>query len=76
MWTTLPWSLELYEQTNARLFRQGQAEPVSVIHLVCASTIDEQVVRALGSKDVTQSALVNAVSANIRDKEETDELVA
>jgi len=76
VWATLPWSLELYEQTNARLFRQGQAEPVSVIHLVCADTIDEQVVRALGEKDVTQSALVDAVSANIRDKEGTSELVA
>ena len=75
VWTTLPWSLELYEQTNARLFRQGQTEPVSVIHLVCASTIDEQVVRALGEKDMTQSALVDAVSTHLG-KEKTHELVA
>lgn len=65
VWLTLPWSLELYEQTNARLFRQGQDMPVSVIRLVCEHTIDAQVVRALEAKDVTQSALVDAVAAEL-----------
>lgn len=75
VWLTLPWSLELYEQTNARLFRQGQAMPVSVIRLVCEHTIDTQVVRALEAKDVTQSALVDAVAASIHESKELQHAV-
>ena len=65
VWTTVPWSLELYEQTNARLFRQGQTEPVSIIHIEAANTIDQQVIKALESKNQTQSALIEAVKANL-----------
>lgn len=65
VWTTVPWSLELYEQTNARLFRQGQTEPVTIIHLAAKGTIDEQVMRALDTKATTQTALVDAVAANL-----------
>ena len=65
VWHTVPWSLELYEQTNARLFRQGQTEPVSIIHIEAANTIDQQVIRSLESKNQTQSALIEAVKAEL-----------
>lgn len=65
VWMTTPWSLELYEQTNARLHRQGQTEPVSVIHLVATDTIDTRVGAALSGKSVTQDALVEAVAAEL-----------
>lgn len=65
VWMTTPWSLELYEQTNARLHRQGQTEPVSIIHLVATDTIDTRVGAALSGKSVTQDALVAAVAAEL-----------
>lgn len=65
VWLTTPWSLELYEQTNARLFRQGQTEPVSIIHINTVNTIDDDVMAALERKDTTQSALINAVKAQL-----------
>ena len=65
VWYTVPWSLELYQQTNARLARQGQRFPVSIHHLVARSTIDERVIKALETKDVTQSALIDAVKAEL-----------
>lgn len=65
VWHTVPWSLELYEQTNARLFRQGQTEPVSIIHIEAANTIDQQVIKSLESKNQTQSALIEAVKAQL-----------
>ena len=65
VWHTVPWSLELYEQTNARLFRQGQTEPVSIIHIEAANTIDQQVIKSLESKNQTQSALIEAVKAEL-----------
>lgn len=61
VWFTTPWSLELYQQTNARLYRQGQGRPVVIQHLVTAGTVDERVLRALGEKNVTQEALFEAV---------------
>lgn len=67
VWHTVPWSLELYEQTNARLFRQGQTEPVSIIHIEAANTIDQQVIKSLETKDQTQSALIEAVKAQLGD---------
>lgn len=67
VWHTVPWSLELYEQTNARLFRQGQTEPVSIIHIEAAQTIDQQVIKSLGTKNQTQSALIEAVKAQLGD---------
>ena len=67
IWFGLTWSLELYQQTVARLWRQGQsAKTVVVQHIITAGTIDEQVMKALESKDRTQSALINAVKAEIR----------
>jgi SNF2 family DNA or RNA helicase len=66
VWFGLTWSLELYSQTNARLWRQGQAsETVVVQHIVTDGTIDEQILRALKAKDKTQAALIAAVKANL-----------
>lgn len=65
VWTTTPYSLELYEQTNARLYRQGQTEPVTIIHIVTAETIDSAVAAALVRKDNMQSALIDAVKAEL-----------
>ncbi|WP_257202961.1 SNF2-related protein [Corynebacterium cystitidis] len=65
VWITTPWSLELYEQANARLHRQGQTHPVSIIHLSTAGTIDREVHRALAKKDTTQQSLITAVAADL-----------
>lgn len=66
IWFGLTWSLELYQQTNARLWRQGQESSTVVIsHIICDSTIDEQIVKALSSKEVIQTALIDAVKAEI-----------
>lgn len=64
-WFTTPWSLELYEQANARLYRQGQTQPVSIVHLRVADTIDDDITRALTAKAMTQDNLVKAVSQHI-----------
>ena len=61
VWYGLTWSLELYQQANARLHRQGQERPVIVHHLVAEGTVDEQVMRALKAKDTSQSALLAAL---------------
>lgn len=71
VWFTTPWSLELYEQANARLHRQGQAEPVSIIHIDTANSIDQDVHAALARKDTTQSALIAAVAAELDHAERT-----
>ena len=64
VWYGLTWSLELYQQTNARLWRQGQqAETVVIHHLVTAGTIDERILQALKGKDQTQERLIDAVKA-------------
>lgn len=66
IWFGLTWSLELYQQTNARLWRQGQqADTVVIHHIVTADTIDERIMSALRKKDKTQSALIDAVKANL-----------
>jgi SNF2 family DNA or RNA helicase len=65
VWFGLTWSLELYLQAVARLYRQGQEKSVIVHHLVAENTIDEDVMKALESKDVTQEALLEAVKARI-----------
>ncbi len=66
IWFGLTWSLELYQQTNARLWRQGQqADTVVIHHLVSANTIDERIMAALRKKEKTQSALIEAVKANL-----------
>lgn len=68
VWYTTPWSLELYEQANARLHRQGQTEPVSIIHIDTADSIDQTVHQALTRKDTTQQALITAVKAQLEGK--------
>lgn len=65
IWFGLTWSLELYQQTNARLWRQGQKETVVIHHLISKGTIDERVMKALKHKDNTQSALIEAVKVNL-----------
>lgn len=65
VWMTTPWSLELYEQTNARLHRQGQTEPVSIIHINTRGTIDERVHQALTTKSDIQQQLISAVAAEL-----------
>lgn len=66
VWFGLTWSLELYQQTVARLYRQGQKDKtVVVIHIITDGTIDENVMRALKNKDMTQRALIDAVKARI-----------
>ena len=66
MWFSLTWSLELYQQTVARLWRQGQnAQTVVVQHLVCENTIDERVMEALKDKSSIQDSLIQAVKAEL-----------
>ena len=66
VWYGLTWSLELYQQTNARLWRQGQESGTVVIqHIICKDTVDGRILKALKDKDTTQSALINAVKAVI-----------
>jgi SNF2 family DNA or RNA helicase len=61
VWYGLTWSLELYQQANARLHRQGQTRPVIIHHLIAEGTVDEQVMRALKAKDTGQAALLAAL---------------
>lgn len=65
IWFGLTWSLELYQQTNARLHRQGQTETVYIHHILCKDTIDGDVMRALRRKEKTQDALIDAVRVNL-----------
>ena len=65
IWFGLNWSLELYQQLNARLWRQGQTKPVFVHHLICEGTMDEQVMAAIKAKDNKQESLMAAVKALI-----------
>lgn len=65
VWFSLTWSLELYQQTNARLYRQGQKESVVVHHIITEDTIDEDVMKALRLKDKFQNQLMEAVKAEL-----------
>lgn len=65
VWFSLTWSLELYQQTNARLYRQGQKDTVVIHHLITKNTIDEDIMKSLKRKDKTQESLMNAVKARI-----------
>ena len=66
IWYSLTWSLELYQQCNARLWRQGQtSDTVTIYHIITKGTIDERVMEALAAKDATQTALINAVKAQL-----------
>lgn len=66
IWFGLTWSLELYEQANARLYRQGQKETVVIHHIITKGTIDEDVMQALKRKEKMQSALIDAVKARLK----------
>ena len=63
IWFGLTWSLELYQQTNARLHRQGQRNTVIIHHIICRGTVDERVMEALRRKEGIQDALMEAVKA-------------
>lgn len=66
VWFSMTWSLELYQQTNARLWRQGQkADTVVIHHIITRGTIDEEIMEALERKDTTQAALMDAVRAQL-----------
>lgn len=67
VWFSLTWSLEYYQQANARLDRQGQTQPVIVHHLVAKDTIDEQVLKVLQGKAKGQNALLEAIKARIKE---------
>jgi len=70
IWFGLTWSLELYQQANARLWRQGQKQTVVVHHIIAKDTIDERVMKALEDKDVSQAALIEAVKARMNQYKE------
>ena len=61
VWFGLNWSLSLYKQFNARLYRQGQERPVRIVHIVARDTIDERILTALAAKDATQEDLLKAL---------------
>ena len=66
VWFGITWSLELYQQTVARLYRQGQtSKTVTVIHILTKDTVDEKIMKALDDKDTAQSALIDAVKAEL-----------
>jgi len=61
VWFGLNWSLEYYQQFNARLYRQGQDKPVRIVHIVAEDSIDERVMRVLSDKESTQTTLLSAL---------------
>jgi SNF2 family DNA or RNA helicase len=70
VWFGLTWSLELYQQTNARLWRQGQkSETVVIHHIVAEKTIDERILTALSQKEKIQDSLIEAVKAELNREE-------
>lgn len=67
IWFGLNWSLELYQQANARLYRQGQKDTVVIHHIITKGTVDENVMAALENKDIGQNALMEAVKVKIKE---------
>lgn len=67
VWFGLTWSLELYQQANARLHRQGQKENVIIHHLIASDTVDEDVMKALGNKEINQNMLLEAVKVRMKE---------
>ena len=65
IWFGIPWSLELYSQANARLYRQGQKHNVIIHHLVAKGTLDEDVMKVLENKEARQEELLSAVKARV-----------
>ena len=70
VWYSLPWSLELYAQANARLHRMGQENPVIVHHIICENTLDDKVLTVLGQREESQDALLRALKAYITNEED------
>lgn len=68
VWFGLTWSLELYQQACARLYRQGQKESVVIHHIIARSTVDEDVMKALQGKELNQNLLLEAVKARIKNQ--------
>ena len=68
VWFGLNWSLELYQQFNGRLHRQGQIKPVRIVHIVADGCIDDKVMRAIENKAQTQEELLNALKDDINKK--------
>lgn len=67
VWYGLPWSLELYQQANARLHRQGQEKSVIVHHIICEDTVDQKVLATLQKKDATQRELLDALKGYLNE---------
>lgn len=67
VWFGLTWSLELYQQANARLYRQGQKNTVVIHHIITKGTVDEKVMTALKNKDIGQASLMEAIKARIEE---------
>jgi SNF2 family DNA or RNA helicase len=67
IWFGIDWSLELYQQANARLHRQGQSKPVNVYHLITENTIDEDVIKSLASKSAGQESFINSIKARFEE---------
>lgn len=70
VWFGLTWSLELYQQANARLYRQGQTNTVIIHHLIAKGTVDEDVMNALANKEINQNMLLEAVKARLKECEQ------
>ena len=70
IWFGLTWSLELYQQANARLHRQGQTKTVIIHHLISKGTVDEDVMKALEGKEVNQNKLLEPVKARLQEVRE------
>lgn len=70
IWFGLTWDLEIYQQANARLHRQGQQQSVRIYHIICKGTVDEDIMRRLQSKNANQQALIDAVKARVERLEE------
>jgi SNF2 family DNA or RNA helicase len=73
IWFGLSWSLELYQQANARLWRQGQKQTVVIHHILTKGTIDHRVMTALDNKDTGQNALIEAVRARLKTNQKEGE---
>ena len=69
VWFGLTYSLELYQQANARLHRQGQKAKVQIHRIICSRSADENVIRALDRKDTSQKELIDAIRADIEARE-------
>lgn len=66
IWFGLTWSLELYQQANARLYRQGQKQNVIIHHIIAKGTVDEDVMKAIKNKNIRQEELLRAVKVRVK----------